>query len=218
MQDTRNIRHRWHIDFYCHLEFEVVKRRMLKEYHLDVLSWQDEERRIYSADVRSYFCAGGEFDFPSQIYAIRVFHGDYWFVKPQSASSIKFKVSTKFHGISPCHLSVKKWNTLLAYKVKLKVPPSNYEIDNLLQRVRADGNFCFVQNSIKLRKVNQPISRLVKQYRMRNLKYQRIVAFEMQLCMASGESVWTSFARTKLPKRIKGTLSFSTPYLNTHLF
>ena len=74
---------------------------MLKEYHLDLLSSQDEERQIYFADVRSYFCAAAEFDFLPQIYAIRVFHGDYWFAKPQSASSIKFKVSTKFRGISP---------------------------------------------------------------------------------------------------------------------
>lgn len=92
---------------------------MLKEYHLDLLSWQDEEHRIYFADVRTYFCASAEFDFLPQIYAIRVFHGDYWFVKPQSASSIKFKVSAKFHGISSCHLSVKKWNTLQAYEMKL---------------------------------------------------------------------------------------------------
>lgn len=89
---------------------------MLKEYHLDLLSSQDEEHQIYFADVRTYFCAGAEFDFLRQIYAIRVFHEDYWFVKPQSGSSIKFKVSRKFHGISPCHLSVKKWNTLPAYK------------------------------------------------------------------------------------------------------
>lgn len=95
----------WHLlpqvayRFYYHLEFEpVVERAMLKEYHLDLLSWQDEEHQIYFADIRTYFSAGAEFDFVPQIYAIRVLHEDYWFVKPYPASSMNFKVSAKFRG------------------------------------------------------------------------------------------------------------------------
>lgn len=57
--------------------------RTPQEYHLDQLSFRDEQRQIYFADVTTYFSAGVEFDFGIHKFMLFAFFTkDYRFVKP----------------------------------------------------------------------------------------------------------------------------------------